>query len=490
MRWARVSDRIWLSLLLLLAGALRFYQIGQRSLWFDEAITALTVRYNVAQILTQRLDPMLPPAYFLLLHIWQRAWGWPTVAATETLLRSFSVLWSMAAILAVYAVGRQMFDRRVGLLAAGLFVISPFQIAYAQEARFYSLVVFCGAILLWLFARALADDRARHWVMLAAAAAIGLYVNYLLALLVAAFHVYACCLPQRRRWLTRLLLMDAGLMLSLLPLAADLLQQSQQLSTAYRLTPPTVLAPLVTLAFLQFGYVTDSPVRAGLALAITLTLWLLLTVSLIRRRVWHNGDGRQLLWLVMMAPPALMLGLSLLIQPVYYDRWFAFAAPALAVFLAQGVTARSSGLYRVLMILLVAVSLWQVVTNFALPDAARPPFREMSAHIVNQAQPADVVFHLHDSTFPSFRHYAPELHAYLWQDDAGGWLVPTAWKWFGERTHDLAQLLDHYSRVWVIYPQIPLDQTRQGLVDYIAVRRSLIARAEFESIRVDLYATP
>src|SRR4029077_17100879 len=54
-------------------------------------------------------------------------------------IRSFSVLASLATLPAIFWLSRQLFDRRVGLIAVALLSCNAYSIRYAQEARSYSL---------------------------------------------------------------------------------------------------------------------------------------------------------------------------------------------------------------------------------------------------------------------------------------------------------------------------------------------------------------
>lgn len=487
-RWLGFDSR-WLIVVLILATVLRLYQIGQRSLWFDEAISALSVRFNWQLILSQRIDPLAPPLYYLLLHFWMLALAGIGAPSNEVVLRSFSAVWSVAAIGPVYALGQHMFNRKTGIVAALLMALLPFQITYAQEARSYSLVIFCSAFMLWALVRALDYDRGRDWLSVFVISALGLYINYILALPLIVFHIYALFLPTRWRLVRRLLLVDAALAMSLLPLVPDLLQQSQQLSAAaYKLARPTLLTPLVTFTFLQFGYVTESIILTGFALFVTLAILILLMLPVIRQVSRRRMDGRTLLLLEILLPPFIMVVLSFLIQPVYYDRWFAFITPALAIFVAQGISARPTGLYRVLLLALFGLTIIRLTGYYTQPDQSRPPFREASAYIVAHAQPGDVVLHLHDSTYPSFRFYAPEIQACLWQDDVAGWLVPAAWKWFGARCSDLSVLFEGHARIWVMSLPDTLDDSRRALESQIEARYPKVGEMRFDNVAVALYA--
>jgi len=302
------------------------------------------------------------------------------------------------------------------------------------------------------------------------------------------FHLYALLLPTRRRYLACLLLCDVALAFSLVPLLSVMLQQGSQATTLYKVLQTTVLTPLVTEAFLLFGNVTDSLLLIGLALFVTLALLGLLAIPVVRGAVrLRHIDARLLLLLVISVPPVVMLVLSWLIHFPYYDRWLAFVTPALVLFIAQGIAPRPGVLYKFLLIALVVLAAVRLAGYYTQPDLSRPPFREASAYIRSQAQPGDVAFHLHDSTFSSFRYYAPEMATYLWEDDAAGWFVPGAWKWFGERTTDLSVLFNGHARVWVMSLPDTLDDSRRALLTQIERRASAVTQARFDNIEVDLY---
>ncbi len=83
-----------------------------------------------------------PPFYFVLANVWMRAFplddGLVSVWATRTL----PVLFGAAAIPASFGLGTLAFHSPlVGHLSALLMAFSPFGIAYAQEARHYSLII-------------------------------------------------------------------------------------------------------------------------------------------------------------------------------------------------------------------------------------------------------------------------------------------------------------------------------------------------------------
>ena len=128
--------------IILTAFLLRLVNLNQ-SLWLDEGVTARVVNnYSLRGIVTQ-FSPhdFHPPFYYLLMKLWTDIFG-----SSEISLRLPSVLFSLAAGYIIYLIGREIKDKKTGLLSAAIFLFNPLIIYYAQEARMYSLAIFFIAL--------------------------------------------------------------------------------------------------------------------------------------------------------------------------------------------------------------------------------------------------------------------------------------------------------------------------------------------------------
>lgn len=127
----------WLVLILLLAAATHFHHIEDRSLWEDEGWTLLLSEGDsLSEVVQTMAYDQHPPLYFALIHAWRQAAG-----NTEFALRALSALISVLSVAAIYQLGRALFDRRVGMIAATLLAVWDFSIDIGQEVRHYSLLV-------------------------------------------------------------------------------------------------------------------------------------------------------------------------------------------------------------------------------------------------------------------------------------------------------------------------------------------------------------
>lgn len=138
--------------LVALGAALRFATLGVQSYHHDEIVTAsrvLRVGFGHAMDAVG-FSESAPPLYYAL------AWIWTQITGTGPWgLRSLSALAGVATIPVAYLIGRELRERRTGLLAAALVAVNPMLIWYSQEARAYALLVFFCALSLLYCVRAL-----------------------------------------------------------------------------------------------------------------------------------------------------------------------------------------------------------------------------------------------------------------------------------------------------------------------------------------------
>ncbi|HET6351029.1 MAG TPA: glycosyltransferase family 39 protein [Coriobacteriia bacterium] len=143
-------DSRWLWGLLVLAivavaAALRLYDLARQSMWLDELFTANVVgggpQLTLGRIMNGDTNP---PLHYLLQSLVSLRW-----ARTEFSLRILPAIFGIMGTAAMYFAGATLFDRKTGAWAAGLFSVSVVAIEFAQEARMYSLMMLCAALVLW-----------------------------------------------------------------------------------------------------------------------------------------------------------------------------------------------------------------------------------------------------------------------------------------------------------------------------------------------------
>ncbi len=131
---------IILLLILVFAAALRFYRIDAQSFWNDEGNSARIAERSLQLITEGAAGDIHPPLYYYVLHFWRGAFG-----SSELALRSLSAILGSVLVWLTYLIAKRLFAVKIGLVAALVAAIDPFQIYYSQEARMYMLLAVIGA---------------------------------------------------------------------------------------------------------------------------------------------------------------------------------------------------------------------------------------------------------------------------------------------------------------------------------------------------------
>ncbi len=186
----------------LLGAFLRLYHVGHESLWLDELLS-WSLSHNVSgwyDWIVRTRGETNPPGYQLLFMFVVRYLG-----DSETMLRLPSAIAGIAAVPALYALGRRMYSSWVGLAAALLLAVSRAPIYFSQEARVYALALLMTlfSFLLWYPLFASETDRVtapRRWTVgYVAVAIVLLYLHYYGILIVLGQALVALWLHGRRR---------------------------------------------------------------------------------------------------------------------------------------------------------------------------------------------------------------------------------------------------------------------------------------------------
>lgn len=213
-----------LLLLIFVAGALlRFKGLTFQSLWIDELFSLprshpdLSLSEMINRFITST-DPH-PPLYFVLLHYCFVIFGY-----SEYTARAFSALVGALGIVAVFQLGRTLWNRKCGLLASLFLLLNYFHLAFSQEVRSYALLFLLSALSYTYFVKSIKCMRIRDFVAYSLFTVLMIYTHYF-GLIVAAsqvifmatYLVFQRPLINRRQLAVRYLLAGLGVVLLYLP---------------------------------------------------------------------------------------------------------------------------------------------------------------------------------------------------------------------------------------------------------------------------------
>ena len=146
----------WLVIIItLIGGFLRVLLLANKGMWLDETFSVWVANHSVVDMLQWiiKIDQH-PPLYYLLLHYWIALNG-----NTPYDVRLLSAIFGAGTIPIIYLIGKRISGVAMGLAAAVLLALSPFNIRYAQETRMYTLLMFNAAVAIYALVRLLTDSR-------------------------------------------------------------------------------------------------------------------------------------------------------------------------------------------------------------------------------------------------------------------------------------------------------------------------------------------
>lgn len=355
-RGARSAQFAALAAVIAVAAALRFVNLGAKSIWSDEAFSVFLAGlswqsfWHVVSTAEANMS-----AYYVLLR------GWIHFGDEAFWVRLLSALISVAAVPVVYWIGTDNFSRRAGILAALLLAINPFDIRYAQEARSYSLLAVLVSISLLAFFVCLRRP-SRFWsVCYVLSTALALYAHFFAALAVLVQLVSLAALPAESRQVAKAQALRMGIVILLgLPLLWFVLFRDQgQLGWA-----PAVHARDV---YDVFRFMVGSGVKLGIAVAaaaIAVTAW----IRNCRDKGWTTKSWPLLVVILWLFLPVFLTLLLSVWKPMYAPRFLIFCLPAALLLVAQGLAeVRFVSVRYVLVLALIVGEMGPIRSYYAEP---------------------------------------------------------------------------------------------------------------------------
>jgi len=398
-------------------GALALRLAVPRGIWLDEAISIHQAHLSFHDLFENlQYGDRHPPLHHVVLWLTVKAFG-----DGETAVRIPSILAGTLAIPALYLLGRELYDRRTGLVAAAFGAASPLLIWYSQEARMYAFVELFGLLALWTQLRAIRNPSMGNWAAYILATAALLWSHYFGLLLIGVQQaIWIGVLIHRRRTGEPNRAMALGFVYSLAVLAIQLVPlitfaQKQFDSTEAAFGSPSgtyddlsFYAVVSNMAWALWGYHPDSITEL---LAAGWPLLLLLSLLLLGR-----GGSRQTIILAVAAitPIVLLVFVALYDRELFEVRYFLVAIPLLFLLIARLVTgwirrpeARLAAVGIILFTLLLGLLDQQ--TNDDNPRLY--DFKDAIERIQADATPKSLVLYEPPDMRYVMEYYAPELRS-------------------------------------------------------------------------------
>ncbi|WP_126662424.1 glycosyltransferase family 39 protein [Haloterrigena salifodinae] len=475
--------------IVLIAAALRLFRLESESYWVDEVVSVTIVTSNTPSELLVSVpgnDPH-PPLYYLILSGWTALFG-----TSELTARLLSALVGVATVVVLYGVGRRLFDREVGAIAAVLVAVSPFHVWYSQEVRMYNLLALLTAISFYWFVRIQAERSTDEsgvrddigyvvsTVLLGYTHVFGLF-----AILAQNAYVFSRPLvrtvPRSRLTLRRWIALEGITALLLLPWLARLLRRTVAASGGAAgnvswIPLPTAETVRETFAAYLGGYLFEESYPLLVSLVVAGCLVLALSSG---RHAWTGVDrdtAREtergttteggpenppvnavylvVLWFIV--PILVPIVLSHVVTPIFVDRYSIGASLAFFLLTAVGVRTLSRPSLRFVVVGVLLVGLAAPLPTY-YQDDQKEQWRAAAADVESSVDEGDVVLVSRPFTERTFGYYF----------DAAD--VPTVRIPPDASTNEIRAAVDGHDDVWIVLSYTD-SSTNQRIVDAVESR--------------------
>ncbi len=384
-------------------------------------------------------------------------------------MRALSLVCGVAAVLLTWRLSRQLFSPAIGIVAAAVVALNPFQIIVSNEIRMYPLLVCLVLVSTWTLWRASqSPGTVWWWGAYGASVALMGYTSYFSFFLIPAQILWVLFLGSPRPAIVNLCIAGGVALVLYLPwIPYALALPDRAVPWRQPLHLDYVLSVVATQIFGGYLFKSGSYYMVGTGLPLTSNVLLLLPfLALLVAGAFTlsrlNTPALRLVGLSWVVPLVLVVIVSLARGGVAaFPRHLVFLEPFAAIGVAAGivrlreslVTARTAGARRVLVPVLGSL----VVIAFSYPAVAQadPAYQlyryDLAADFVrSRYKSGDVVIYFPAGTDLPFRYYfQPPGEQIVILADRRRWTRPAL-------RHSIQQAADYVAtheveRVWLVF---------------------------------------
>lgn len=324
----KYADQLIVLTLALISLFISLPHLADTSLSIDEPFSVFYSQYDVADIFRFLKGGNNPPGYEFFLHFWMK------VAGQEVFWLRFpsAVFWGLTGV-ALFQIGKTIFNRQVGVVGAFTFLCSNFTLQFAQQARAYALFVMLATWAFYWLIRYTKEGSIRSLVWLTLLNCLAAYIHFLAFIPILAQVVAVAALVRKDATKWKLFALSMGILLiAYLPMLGILYSRADDsIRHGTWVRPPVnqlvfwgmldwmlntsryftwVLSALLVIGSVRIVLSETGIRRLAMPLALILILWFILILRL-------NID--QLVWL---STQKVFIALSMVfIAGLVTDRW-------------------------------------------------------------------------------------------------------------------------------------------------------------------------
>lgn len=393
-------------LILLISLALRSIAINQ-SFWLDEGINVYYAsKLSLVDFITKYpYGDFHPVGYFLML--------WPLVhqfGVNEIAIRLLSVLFGVASVWLLFQLAKELFTRKVAIIASLLFAFNPLHIYYSTEARMYALATFAVVLSLLCLVRLVKDMRLSSFLYFCSLVAV-LYADYTIYLIMPIQLLFIWLFYKQK--LKRVIVLQFLALLCFIP-GIFLLIKQLEVGLGASVNNPFWSKVVGSNELKELGLSLVKPLIGRVSLDNKylyggISLFLVSTYSFLFIKAFKKTKEMYLLFLWFFLPIGSFYLLSFFIPVFSYFRLL-YIIPALCLISACGITNLPKRFAGVTLACLIIFSITALATYYLNPSLQRENWKLAVPSVEVLAKPsANIIFE--DTNIP-----APFA---LYSDDAG-----------------------------------------------------------------------
>lgn len=495
--------------ILAISTGLRLYKLGTYSFWYDEACWMLLDSPKDSIGITK------PPLFKFLLNIWAN------LGQNEFILRLLPFIFGVLSIPIIYKIGKILFDKKVGILAAFFLSISPFHIYYSQELTNYTLTLFLCLCSIYYFIIVLKENKFLLWIGYIAFTTLSIYSHYPSFFLLATENlIFLIFCRKYKTLINRWLLSQLIIILLYLPWLVIMPEQFRAISIYKYLSDwipcGSILHIFQALRLFTVGYNANFIINF-IAEIIFFPLLLIGFFSNLK----NNRDNIWFLTFWLFIPMILSI-LFASLRPTFTYRNFIYALPAYYIIISLGMVKLKKHLalsifFLIILYIFPLINYYRNVfpypENFYRPGVhAKNDNRSATRYIISNFKEQDVVLHTSSSTVLPYIYYlfidinkrtdGLRVRDFLdswpggdiWRKQKAPFNFPKQHSFLIRDKDEIERFTDGYKRVWLVFSHWePYAISSEILKDYNAIKKRLdadlilMAHKEFDGINIYLY---
>lgn len=469
---------------------LRLYRLNVVPLRGDEAFTVLNwMRQPLSETLEHvaTRDPQ-PPLAYMTYRLYALL-----VGDGEYQVRFLPALLSVIGIPALYVLGKRIGGRRLGLLAALLWTINPYQIWHAQDARNYAIWAALSPVSLWLALRALKRRRFVDWGLYVILACVTLYFYYLELFIVFALNVYVFLACRRDRvllwrWVTSQLVI--GIVLAPWYLQERLLLGSGYGGTTTPFDPVRMVTYFIPSLLFGENFANQLAGLDGLLFwSVVIVLVGMLVVGWVF--VWREDRRKTLLLGLVGTVPLLFLGIVSLRLNVFTPRYVLAVSPVyillvaivlLEFWLSRQKSVLWKGQFLFVSVVVVFLNVSSLTTYYFVHDYAKArDWRSLATYLATWTHPDDLI--LNTAADEAFTFYHNEYNVPADQIR----LPASNEQQVVEIEHILDESQGRYESIWLA-AQTPSNWRTAGIIEaWLARHMQPVRQTSIDGLRAQQF---